>query len=128
MKASIFGGLLALTITAAAAQDNKSANDVLRYCKLSPREALIIDTSAREFGYCLGALDGLVVGRWRRRNSEGPRYLEDPACFDVSDQAFIQRETLKVVITFADRHPEELTQPFVQVAARALREAWPCKK
>jgi Rap1a immunity proteins len=128
MRSILLSVLTALTITTAAAQDNKSANDVLRYCKLSPREALIIDTSAREFGYCLGALDGLVVGRWRRRTSEGPRYLEDPGCFDVPDQAFIQRETLKVVITYADRHPEELTQPFVQVAARALREAWPCKK
>jgi hypothetical protein len=125
MKAIICGAVTALTITTAAAQDAKSANDVLRYCKLSPREALTIDTSAREFGYCLGALDGLVVGRWRRLREPG--YLSDPGCFDVPDQAFIERETLKVVISYADRHPGELTQPFVQIAARALREVWPCK-
>jgi hypothetical protein len=125
MKVLFAGALAALTVTMAAAQGTKSANDVLSYCKLAPKEALTVESSAREFGYCLGALDGLVVGRWRRLKEPG--YLSDPGCFDVPEQAFIQREPLKVVIMYADRHPGELTQPFVQVAGRALREAWPCK-
>jgi hypothetical protein len=121
MKMALVGALAALGVTTAAAQNTKRANDVLSYCKLAPKEATAVETSAREFGYCLGAIDGVVVSAWRKRNSK------DPECFDVPEKAFIERETLKVVIGYADRHPEELTQPFVQVAARALREAWPCK-
>jgi hypothetical protein len=121
MKMMFAGALVGLTITAAAAQNAKTAKDVLPYCKLAPKEAALAESTAREFGYCLGAIDGVVVGAWRRRDSI------DPGCFDVPEKAFIERETLNVVITYADRHPEELTQPFVQVAARALREAWPCK-
>jgi hypothetical protein len=125
MKMFLVGALTALTVTTAGAQDTRSANDVLPYCKLAPKAAAAAETSARQFGYCLGALDGLVVGRWRRLSEAG--YLDNPGCFDVPEQAFIERETRKVVITYADSHPGELTQPFVQVAARALREAWPCK-
>jgi len=120
MKMLIASALAALTVMTATAQGTRSANDVLPYCKLAPKAAAAAETSAREYGYCLGAIDGVVVSGWRR-----PR--EDPGCFDVPEQAFIQRETLKVVIAYADMHPTELTQPFVQVAARALREAWPCK-
>jgi len=121
MKMLFLGALTALTVTTAAAQGTKSANDVLSYCKLAPKAAAATEVGAREFGYCLGAIDGVVVGGWRRLN------LSDPGCFDVPERAFIERETLKVVIMYADRHPGELTQPFVQVASRALREAWPCK-
>ena len=117
--------LTALTVATAAAQGARTAKDVLPYCKLAPKEAAAAETSAREYGYCLGAIDGVVVGRWRRLREPG--YLNDPGCFDVPEQAFIQRETLKVVIIYADMHPEELIQPFAQIAARALREAWPCK-
>jgi hypothetical protein len=117
----LVGALTALTFTTAGAQNTKSANDVLAYCKLAPKEAAATEASTREYGFCLGAIDGVVVSGWRRLNSR------DPGCFDVPQQAFMERETLKVVITYADRHPGELTQPFVQLAARALREAWPCK-
>jgi hypothetical protein len=136
MRAIGCGTLALLTVTTANAQTSKSANDVLRDCKRNPSEVLVVDdNSSREFFYCMGAIDGLVVGRWKRLasartagTSEGSRYLEDPLCFDVPDKAFIERETLKVIIRYADSHPVELTEPFVQVAARALREAWPCKK
>jgi hypothetical protein len=69
------------------------------------------------------------MGRRRQSGRElvTHEYLSNPGCFDVPEQVFIERETRKVVITYADNHPGELTQPFVQVAARALREAWPCK-
>lgn len=120
MKILVVGALTALMVAMAAGQGIKSANDVLPYCKLAPKAAAAAETSAREYGYCLGAIDGLVVSGWRR-----PR--EDPGCIDVPEQAFIQRETLKVVIIYAESHPGELTRPFVQVAARALREEWPCK-
>jgi Rap1a immunity proteins len=120
MKMLVVGALATLTVTMAAAQGTKSANDVLSYCKLAPKAAAANETSAREYGYCLGAIDGVALGGWRRN-------FGDPGCFDVPEQAFIQRGTLKVVIMYADRHPGELTQPFVQVAVRALREAWPCK-
>jgi Rap1a immunity proteins len=121
MKMMFAGALTALTVAAAAAQNAKSANDVLSHCKLAPKEAAAVETSAREFGYCLGVIDGVVVGAWRRRDSK------DPGCFDVPEKAFIERETLAVVIRYADRHPAELTQPFVQIVTRALLEAWPCK-
>src|SRR5260370_8942697 len=121
MKMLFVGALAALTAATAAAQGTKNEKDVLSYCKLAPKEAAGTETSAREYGYCLGAIDGVVVSGWRRRN------LTDSGCFDVREKAFIERETLKVVITYADKHPGELTQPFVQVAARALLEEWPCK-
>jgi len=115
------GAVTALTVTTAAAQNPRSANDVMPYCKLAPKAASAADTSANAYGYCLGAIDGLVMGAWKKPN------FEDPGCFDVPEKAFIERETLKVVLGYADRHPEELTQPFVRVAARAFREAWPCR-
>src|SRR5215475_1331915 len=122
MKMLFAGALTALTAAAAAAQNPRIANDVLPYCKLAPKQAAAKGTtSANAYGYCLGAIDGLVMGAWQKPNSG------DPACFDVPEKAFIERETLKVVLGYADRHPGELTQTFVQVAARALREAWPCK-
>jgi hypothetical protein len=126
MKMLIAGALTALTVTTAGAQGTKSANDVLSLCKLAPKAAALTDdVSVRDYAYCLGALDGLVMSGWRRLREPG--YLSNPACFDVPEQAFLERETRRVVITYADRHPNELTQPFTQVAARALREAWPCK-
>jgi len=122
MKMLFAGALTALTAAAAAAQNPRIANDVLPYCKLAPKQAAAKGTtSANAYGYCLGAIDGLVMGAWQKPNSG------DPACFDVPEKAFIERETLKVVLGYADRHQGELTQAFVQVAARALREAWPCK-
>jgi len=39
----------ASAVATAAAQGNKSANDVLSYCKLPPKAAA---TSAREYGLC----------------------------------------------------------------------------
>jgi hypothetical protein len=65
--------------------------------------------------------------RWRRIKSEDPVYLAGPGCFDVPEQAFIGLETLRVRIMYADAHPSELTKSFSRVAARALREAWPCR-
>jgi hypothetical protein len=64
MSAIICGTLALLTVTTANAQNNKSANDVLRNCKRSPSEVLAVDdNSSREFFYCMGVIDGLVVGR-----------------------------------------------------------------
>jgi hypothetical protein len=98
MRAIGCGTLALLTVTTANAQTSKSANDVLRDCKRNPSEVLVVDdNSSREFFYCMGAIDGLVVGRWKRLasartagTSEGSRYLEDPLCFDVPDKAFIE--------------------------------------
>jgi Rap1a immunity proteins len=121
MKMLVVGALAALTVATAAAPSPRIGNDVVPYCKLAPKEAAANGTSANAYAYCLGAIDGLVMGAWQKRN------FEDPGCFDVPEKAFIERETLKVVLGYADRHPGELTQPFVRVAGRALREAWPCK-
>jgi len=122
MKMRVVGAFTTLMVTAAAAQNPRIANDVLPYCKLAPKQAAANGTtSANAYGYCLGAIDGLVMGAWQKHNSE------DPGCFDVPEKAFLERETLKVVLGYADKHPGELTQPFVRVAGRALHEAWPCK-
>ncbi|SRR5258708_37569691 len=97
MKMLVVGALTALTVATAAAQGTKSANDVLSYCKLAPKAAAATETGAREYGFCLGAIDGAVLGGWRRN-------VSDPGCFDVPEQAFIQQETLKVAkILLGDR-------------------------
>lgn len=127
MKMLIVGALTALTMVTAAAQGARSTKDVLPYCKLAPKEAAATEASANAYSYCLGAITGVVMGTWRRIKSGDPVYLSGPGCFDVPEQAFIELETLKVIITYADAHPLELAEPFARVAARALREAWPCR-
>jgi Rap1a immunity proteins len=127
MKTLVVGALTALTMATAAAQGIRNAKDVLPYCKLAPKEAAATETSANAYSYCPGAITRIVMGRWRRIRSGDPVYLTGSGCFDVPEQAFIERETLKVIITYADAHPLELTEPFARVATRALREAWPCR-
>jgi Rap1a immunity proteins len=121
MKMLFVGALTALTVATASAQDAKSANDVLPYCKLSSEKTLNSDSHARYLsGWCRGAIKGLIAGARRTPN------FKPFLCLDVPKKALAEGQPLKVVVTYADRHPGELTQPFVQVAARALHEAWPC--
>jgi hypothetical protein len=127
MKILVVGALTALTMATAAAQSPRIAKDVLPHCKLAPKEAAATETSSNAYSYCLGAITGIVMGTWRRIKSGDPVYLSGPGCFDVPEQAFIELETLKVIIMYADSHTSELTEPFTRVAARALREAWPCR-
>jgi len=121
MKMLAVGALTALTVATAAAQSPRIGNDVVPYCKLAPKVAAANAISANAYAYCLGAIDGLVMGAWQKHD------FEDPGCFDVPEKAFLERETLKVVLGYADKHTGELTQPIVRVAGRALHEAWPCK-
>jgi Rap1a immunity proteins len=127
MKMFVVSAMTSVTMATAAAQGSTIAKDVLPYCKLAPKEAAATETSANAYSYCLGAISGIVMGTWRRIRSGDPVYLTGPGCFDVPAQAFIELETLKVIIMYADAHPLELTEPFARVAARALREAWPCR-
>jgi hypothetical protein len=127
MKILVVGALTALTMAPAAAQGPRIAKDVLPYCKLAPKDAAATETSSNAYGYCLGAITGIVMGTWRRIKLGDPVYLSGSGCFDVPEQAFIELETLRVIIMYADAHPLELTEPFTRVAARALREAWPCR-
>jgi Rap1a immunity proteins len=131
MRTIICGGLMALMITAtnAAGEDKDSANYLLPYCKLTPKEAMANTKNASIHGRCAGMVEaiGLMFGALKYADDKGwMRVDRNLFCVDYPDGVTSEQE-LKVVVRYGKVHPEETHQSFTLFAMHAIRKAWPCK-
>jgi hypothetical protein len=108
----LLGVALALTVTAAEAEDVTSANFVLPHCRGFINHSVPNDPAALiAQGYCLGFIEGLVYGGGKVCVPSGV----------TTGQAF------KVVIAYIEARPARMHEHFEGLALEALRTAWPCR-
>jgi hypothetical protein len=119
MRAAVVGAFIALSVTAAGAQqDAASAGAVLPGCKYHVALAdgqnpeLTVPT-ALAAGYCAAVLDVLAASS-----------ALDPVMCPVSD---IDKTTAMLVsIRYIEARPQRMRERFLILAREALRQAWPC--
>jgi hypothetical protein len=119
MKAIIAGALMALSVTAAWAEDVSSANYVMPGCKyaVDPSPARAVPGIVAIGGFCLGqvsaiaALGGAGVLMIRMCIPEGVTYVQMAG----------------VTIRYIEARPQEMHEPFTGLAMAALADAWPCR-
>jgi hypothetical protein len=118
---------MALTVTAAnaAVQDLlTSTNYILPGCKAFLERGNNIDLTKQ--GFCMGMVVGLSsMQQLEKARQEGKVAVQ--YCFDMPGDVSPD-QAIKVIIKYADLHPERLHYSFVHVALTALHETWPCKK
>jgi hypothetical protein len=119
MKATVAGALMALSVTAAGAQqDIASASAVLPGCKYyvalaDGQDPDITVPMALAAGYCAAVFDVLASSS----------ALDPVMCLD-SD---IGRTTaILVFIRYIEARPQRMHERFLVLAREALRQAWPC--
>ncbi|MBO0752563.1 MAG: hypothetical protein J2P53_10645 [Bradyrhizobiaceae bacterium] len=110
-------------LIAHAQQDSESAGVLLPYCKLSAGQA---GNKAFLVGRCIGLVQGiaetLVLAKQANRDAKVTALCVDRPSGANTDQA------VKVVVKYADAHPEQTRVPFTVVATLALTEAWSCRR
>jgi hypothetical protein len=120
MRAAVVGAFIALSVTAAGAQqqDVASARAVLPGCKYyvaladGQKPELTVQMAVAA-GYCTAALDALMASS-----------AFDPVMCPDSD---IDRATAMLVfIRYIEARPQRLHERFLVLAREALRQAWPC--
>jgi hypothetical protein len=117
MKAIITTALMALTVSTASAEpDYFSANYVLPGCKKNVAEGgrSTADEYSHIMGFCLGVIYAL-----------GPRVWA--GCVNAPNGLTLQQEA-RVVVRYIEARPERMHELFMNLAAEALLNAWPCKK
>jgi hypothetical protein len=119
------GVALALTVTAAAAQVNSSANEMMPHC----RNAL--DPKSPENLYAQGACAGTIAGIAFvavSLNALSPSDDNVRRELCVNPPATGTRgQLVRIVVAYVDARPAWMHEPFNQLALEALRAAWPCK-
>jgi hypothetical protein len=99
-----------------------TGNDFVSTCrKLDPSSDL--DRLGQCFAYVHGVLDGFVDGGINNapRKTDGSSVVKGWPC--VPDRA-TNGQLVKVVLTYADKHPEELHYPASEIVLRSLIAAW----
>jgi hypothetical protein len=122
MRPFICAAMLARAITTAGAADGidgASANARLPTCKALASDKPQIANAATA-SYCLGMLDTLAFTS---------SYWDDRPwlCSDFPKGVTTQ-QAARVVVRYAENHPERLHEPLIWLAMQALHDAWPCKK
>ena len=92
-----------------------SANEIVPFCQLFLTGQMKENLSGA--GQCLGSMQTIVtVGE----------ELPPPYKFCMPAAATVQ-QAMRVVVTSALSHPENMHSNFVDVATRALAGVWPCR-
>jgi hypothetical protein len=112
------GAALALTVTAAGAADDQSANFIMPGCRAAmannpPSQAGL----AFQAGLCMGLVIGARFMLYRRTDF----------CADVPNSV-TNGQLLRVVVRYIETRPQDMHQPFMGLAVVALMDAWPCSK
>jgi hypothetical protein len=119
MKATVVGAFIALSATAAGAQqDVTSASAVLPGCKFyvaladgqDPKPTVPIALAA---GYCAAVLDVLASSS----------ALDPVMCIDPNID---KTAAMVAFIRYIEARPQRMRERFLVLAREALREAWPC--
>jgi hypothetical protein len=128
-RSILFGAVaLALTVTAAAAEDVSSANYYLSGCQeFVARNGA---TSGRQ-GLCGGTVRGIVymgkaLSLLQMDYSSPPNALVWIYCLDIPDDATVAQAT-RVIVSYIEARPARMHENFNDLALEALRTAWPCR-
>jgi hypothetical protein len=107
---------------AAEADDLYSGNNIMPGCRAFPDPTLMSQAPMLGFkaGLCVGYIRGLDFAGGILRAGSGPV----PFC--VPEKAAVG-QMVRVVVNYADRHPEQMHEPFAVLVALALAGAWPCQ-
>lgn len=130
MRKTLGAALMALTITTtnAAVEDTNSADFMLPFCRLTPKEMSADITKATNYGRCAGVVAGIseMFSLLREAQAAGAARLDPLLCTAIP--ADITNEQLvTVVVKYGEAFPELTHRPFTLVAMAAMRLAWPCK-
>ncbi len=103
-----------LSCTAAHGQDTESGNYYLKHCK-----GVLAETSPNPYlsGTCMGVVQAVTF--W---GSELPDFQS------CKPPAVTRIQSVRVLVRYLETHPDVLHENFQMLAAKAFREAWPCKK
>jgi hypothetical protein len=93
-----------------------SAQDLLDICTLDPDAASYWEAQAYCFGYFRGGAD------FHRALAAGPGF-EPIAC---PEPGVTIRDAVAAFVDYARAHPEQLSEPPMDVAFHAVSERWPC--
>ncbi len=122
-RPAVLGVAVALLLAGreARGQALETGNEFLPICALVGRTGTIAELggeTAFRLGACIGVLKGLLyVGE-----DLSP---EDRVCFPAGAT---MTQTARVVVSYMERNPAALHRPFEELALKALREAWPCRR
>jgi hypothetical protein len=111
----MFGMLMGLTITAAAAEEDiGSANHILPGCKqFIERTGLPSPPEALNEGVCIGAVQAIA--------------FIHKQCADIPS-GVTTGQLIRVVIRYIEARPKRMNETFAALVAEALVDAWPCRK
>jgi hypothetical protein len=116
--------IVALSLVgSASAEDNGSANAIVPGCRAQLQAGLTDGTNPADAfgqGMCVGIITGLAT------STALSRVTLKSAFFCAPEESTIQ-QSMQVIVTYIDKHPERIDEPFVLLAISALQEAWPCK-
>jgi hypothetical protein len=128
ITASLFGVALALSGTAAGAEDTSSANYILPGCQdfLSLKQP-----HTDRQGFCAGTVAGIgFIGKDLHRLR--PTYPSESDavtglyCLDIPEKLTLI-QLVRGVIAYIEARPARMHEPFAMLALEALRTAWPCR-
>src|SRR5262245_46028945 len=128
ISASLFGAALALTATAAGAEDTSSANYVLPGCQdfLGLKQP---DTGRQ--GFCAGTVAGISFAgkelhRLRPAYPSESEAVTGLYCLDIPEKVTLM-QLVRGVIAYIEARPARMHESFNDLALEALRTAWPCR-
>ena len=107
----ICGALVAFAVTASAAEDNRSAKDLLPGC------------NEYDLSYCMGQITGIAHMLTRANSYLVYRPYE---CADFP-QNITNREFVQALIRYDRAYPNRLRTSFAEFVVDALMDTWPCK-
>ena len=102
-----------LSAAALAAPDPNSASFILPHCRAAQQ---LDKPPGFMSGLCAGIVDALVGVS--SVLPQGMRFCPPPGSTNAQQQ--------RVVVLYAEKHPERLQGNFKHFVLEALREAWPC--
>jgi hypothetical protein len=130
MKAIFCSALIALTATtAAAAEDEQSAEFMLPYCRLTQKEVTADIKKAANHGRCAGIVEGIsqMFRLLEEAQAAGTVQLNPLLCTSVP-AGITNEQLVSVVVKYGEAFPELTHRPFTVLAMSAIRVAWPCRK
>ena len=130
MRETLLGALMALTITTtnAAVEDTNSADFMLPFCRLTPKEMSGDINKASNHGRCLGIVEGIsrMFSLLQEAQAAGAARLDPLLCTSIPPD-LTNEQLASVVVKYGEAFPELTHRPFTVVAMSAMRLAWPCK-
>jgi hypothetical protein len=126
MKAIMTATLLALAVTTAGAEEGmNSVNDMLPYCKLTYEQATKRGTfTTAQWGRCMGLIEGASILLTMRKDGIVETTI-DALCAEIPP-GVKKEQAMRVVVRYADQHPNQIRRSLLLLAVDALHEAWPC--